>query len=185
MTRSVSNYSSVVLEMAQVVITKIINLISRLVAEGRSFENWLQIEIYNHIISCPDLEISLEYPIPGAGRVDFWENERGSEALIELNVILTNYRKDYTEYSGRGVTDSVSSTVRDLKRLVDLSQTYQKSLLLLHAPKAETPTGVSNWEKKVELLKATGAKPNESLNLCLNSKGKRCTLGIQEFSLNM
>ncbi len=109
----------IITEEAHQIIQYNVRMISRLVAERKRFENWLQLEILTRLMEkFPAIEI--EKAFPGTQeRCDFWLKEQtGEESWIELKLCVTNYCSNYCEISSaRPITNQISDIKRDLHKL--------------------------------------------------------------------
>jgi len=153
------------------------DLVARLVAERRRFENWLQLEILNSLLHTePDIEI--ERPFPGSKeRCDFWLVEKsGKESWLELKLCVTNYCSSYTDsLSARPITNQISDIIRDVEKLKRIDQVNNRHVLAIVYPMPIDYSSHLSWAGHMARFNSAAKSIKEvfSIGLERNSKSTR------------
>ena len=150
------------------------DLVARLVAERKRFENWLQLEIFNALMQrISDLKIEAPYP-NGKERCDFWCPEiNGAESWVELKLCVTNYSRDVTEdVSGRPITNQISDVLRDVEKLARLPSHLHRAILLLVYPMPSHYRTHPAWADHMTSFESSTSSIEEQFSVPLHRKGK-------------
>ena len=153
------------------------DLVSRLVAARKRFENWLQIELYKGLIrGSPKIQVELERTYPSTQeRCDIWAREPdGRESWVELKVCVTNYAQGYTGPSSpRPITNQVSDIIRDIQKLKKIStETSNRHIFLLVYPMPLDHQRHSAWLGHVGRFRAECKSVSEEFTLTVERAGK-------------
>ena len=101
-----------VVAITETILSEDVNLVSRLVRDGRQFEKWLQIEVYKHSIRhSPAVDLSLEQAYPGGGqRCDLYGHETDNrQSWIEIATCATNYGQP-----GKPITQQIAKIIGEV-----------------------------------------------------------------------
>jgi len=150
------------------------DLVARLAAERKRFEDWLQLEIFKALMhKHTGLEIEVPYP-NSKERCDFWCREQTeAESWVELKLCVTNYSHDFTEaVSSRPITNQISDILRDVEKLGRLPPEAHRAILLLAYPMPSHYQSHSAWAAHVAHIRSSTSSAEERFNVPLHRKGK-------------
>ncbi len=153
-------------------------MLSRIAAERKRFENWLQLEMLKTLmLEYPEIEI--ERTFPGTQeRCDFWLPEsRGVESWVELKLCVTNYCAGFCCYAaGRPITNQISDIERDLTKLQRLPSAHDRAVLLVAYPLPDSPEAHPQWASHLAKLRAAASQVSEVFNVQLEQNGNSAKL---------
>lgn len=152
-------------QTAQDVILDHLPLIARLASERKKFEDWLQLQVFDRLMT--DLPtIQIERAIPGTKeRCDFWVGAPdGPGQWVELKLCVTNYCSKFTgSLSARPITTQVADVIRDLRKLGSIPSGDSGHVLVFAYPVPSAAGLRSAWHEHVQKI-AREAKSLENLS---------------------
>lgn len=145
-------------EKAESLLSKYSDSIAQAVFERRSFENWIQFELFHALRTSWSVQMEKRFPnVVNNERCDLHvDDDEGQESWLELKVILTNYKPRGPLAGNRGVTQSIQATLSDLRRLKVASETGDSALLLFAGPLPKSDRGTRDWEKHLDKIREYG-----------------------------
>ena len=157
------------------------DLVSRLVAGRKRFENWLQLEIFKRLIrGNGELEIDLEKPYPNLQeRCDLWCREDAQrESWVELKICVTNYAQNFTGPSSpRPITNQISDIIRDSEKLQRIQgEKANRHILLLTYPMPFEYASNSAWTSHLNRIRASSCEIFEAFSLAVERSGRTASL---------
>jgi hypothetical protein len=163
-----------VVAQSQVVLNANHDLITRLAAERKRFEDWLHLEIFKALMN-QEVELRIEATYPDSKeRCDFWCLEQsGVESWVELKLCVTNYANDFAEaVSSRPITDQIADALRDIEKLKRLPSRAQRAVFLLAYPMPSNYQSHSAWRGHVSHIRSSAGSTEEKFSVPLHRKDK-------------
>ena len=171
--------------VTEVSLTTNVALISRIAAERKKFEGWLQLEILRLLMhEFPRLEIEKNFP-GTQERCDFWIQELdGTQSWIEIKLCVTNYCSQFCKTtSARPITTQITEIERELAKLRRLPTLHRRAVLLIAYPLPEVAQAQPQWLSHLTQLKRSADKISEEFSVRLRHNENAARAVAYELSL--